>query len=108
MENNVCTTKIEFTCYGNEFPDEILQRMIRDHVLPEKNGFGYRILYWPTRNGMSTVEQYDVSEPMMLMNFNPEPGKVFIIEQYRKVEMSEPMYTLYGCPTAALPKQENA
>lgn len=107
MENNVCTKKIEHTCYGYDRPDDILTRMDRENLLPQRSGFAYRILYWPTRNGMSTVEHFDSSVPKMLQDFNPEAGKVFIIEQYRKVEESEPLYTLYGCPTAAMPEQQS-
>ena len=107
MENNVCTRKIEFTCYGYERPDDILQRMISRGELTERKNFAYRVLYWPTWNGMSTVDHFDYSPPKMVQDFNPEAGKVFIIEQYRNIEEPEPMYTLYGCPTAALPEQEN-
>ena len=107
MENNVCTRKIEYTCYGYDRPDDILKRMMAEKLLPQRSGFAYRVLYWPTRNGMGTVAQFDFSEPKMLQDFNPEAGKVFIIEQYRSYEEQEPLYTLYGCPTAALPEQEN-
>lgn len=108
MENNVCTRKIEYNCYGYEYPDDIVERMMRDGVLSRKPSTSYRILYWPTRNGMSTVDQFDNSAPRQLQDFNPHPGKVLIIEQYRKIPDPIPMHTLYGCPTAALPEQESA
>jgi len=107
MVNNVCVKKIDYVCSGDDKPDRILSKMKQEGLLPDQYGIHYRILYWPTANGMSTVDQVDYSEPKMLMDFNPEPGKVFIIEQYRKVEAPEPMYTLYGCPTAAMPEQES-
>ena len=107
MENNVCTRKIDFVCYAGQKPDDILFRMMMENILPEKPGIAYRILYWPTRNGKSTVDQLDDSEPLLVQDFNPKPGSVFIIEQYRKVEQSEPLYTLYGCPTAAMPEQQS-
>lgn len=107
MENNICCQKIDYICYGHERPDDILFRMQNEGILPRIPGTSYRILYWPTQNGISTVEHWDDSAPKAVSAFQPAPGKVFIIEQYRKVVSSMPMHTLYGCPTAALPQQES-
>ena len=107
MENNICCQKIDYICYGHERPEDILFRMQNEGILPRIPGASYRILYWPTQNGMSTVEHWDDSAPKAVSEFQPAPGKVFIIEQFRKVVSSMPMHTLYGCPTAALPQQES-
>lgn len=109
MENKVCTRKIELTCYGDQYPADILMQLQRRNLLPTDPQYAYRILYWPTQNGISTVERYDDSSPKQLWEFDPEPGRVLIIEQYRKrvQHIDYPVHTIYGCPTAALPQQEN-
>lgn len=107
MENNVCTRKIEYTCYSGQRPNDILPLLKAEGLIPDSPRFSYRILYWPTRNGMSTLEQYDDSQPKAICEFHPNPGTVFIIQQCPVTVEPMELYTLYGCPTAAMPEQKS-
>ena len=104
MENKVCVEKIKFVGYGYEYPDDILSRMQDAHLIPDSWNIGYNILYWPTREGLPTLENPLKGRPLPLCEFEPGPEHIFILQDYTKTW--EPTPLMYGCPTAAMPEQQ--
>ena len=96
-ENGACIERIEFTCYGYETPFYILQRMCDQKKLNQSHFFS--ILHWPVQK--NTKDPFPNTQ--YLCEFDPEPGRVFIIE-----DTGMPTPCLYGCPTAPLPSQMEA
>ena len=107
MEEKVCVEKIEFLCYGFEYPSDVVSRMRASDKIAYSYEIGYHVLYWPTKDGLPTLEHPLDSKPLPLCDFDPEPGRIFILQDY--VLPPDPFagYCMYGCPTAALPKQKS-
>lgn len=85
MQRNVCTKRIDFTGYGFENDGMLLYRMQISGLFWDSHGdgnvFDNRMLYWPTEAGMSTVEHTDHTQSKYLYEFDPKPGRVFIIKE---------------------------
>ena len=93
-ENGSCIERIDFLCYGYEAPFYICKRMQEQNILNPYHLFS--IPHWPTK----VSPEYAYPGAQILCEFDPEPGRVFIIE-----EEDVPPPFLYGCPTAVLPSQ---
>jgi len=88
-ERGACIEKIVFTCYGYERPFDILRRMRIEGRLDDRHM--YDMLHWPSKK----LPGKDFSSIQYLCEFDPEPGRVFIID-----DQGMAMQTLYGCPPA--------